>query len=106
VDINSSMVLKQGASREKLDDLGNFQKSRLFTKKGKVALEYAEAITYSDCKATDELFHMLKGHYTDDKIVELTAVISFQNLSSKFNSAFDIAPQGFCDLPSKNLTTK
>ena len=106
MNINFPMVLKQGASREKLDDLGNFQKSRLFTKKGKVALEYAEAITYSDCKATDELFHMLKGHYTDDKIVELTAVISFQNLSSKFNSAFDIAPQGFCDLPSKNLTTK
>ena len=47
VEINSSMVLKQGGSREKLDDLGHFQKSRPFT--------------YSDRKVTDELFHMLKG---------------------------------------------
>ena len=48
---------------------------------------------------TDELMAELRRHYTDDAIIELTALIAFQNLSSKFNSALDVPPQGFCRLP-------
>ena len=35
----------------------------------------------------------------EDGIVELTGLIAFQNMSSKFNSALDIPPQGFCKSP-------
>lgn len=101
VDINSSTVLKRGGSEAKLEELVSFKESKLFTEKEKIALEYAEAITYSDRKVTDELFERLKAHYNDDEIVELTGLISFQNLSSKFNSALDIAPQGFCRVAPK-----
>lgn len=38
----------------------------------------------------------LKSHFDDDAIIELTALIAFQNLSSKFNAALDVAAQGFC----------
>jgi hypothetical protein len=31
--------------------------------------------------------------------VELTGLIAFQNLSSKFNSALDVPSQGFCQIP-------
>ena len=31
--------------------------------------------------------------------VELTGLIAFQNLSSKFNAALGVPPQGFCELP-------
>jgi len=48
---------------------------------------------------TDELVEQLKGFFDDDGIVELTGLIAFQNLSSKFNSALDVPPQGFCKLP-------
>lgn len=99
VDINSSTMLKRGGSETKLKDLSNFRQSTLFTEKEKVALEYTEAITYNNRKVTNELFEMLKKHFTDDEIVELTGLIAFQNLSSKFNSALDIAPQGFCQVP-------
>ena len=34
-----------------------------------------------------------------EEIIELTAIIAYQNLSSKFNSALDIKPNGFCDIP-------
>jgi AhpD family alkylhydroperoxidase len=101
VDINSSTVLQRGGSDAKLEDLAKFQESKHFTEKEKAALEYAEAITYSDRKVTGELFERLKVHFTDDEIVELTGLISFQNLSSKFNSALDIAPQGFCRIAPK-----
>jgi AhpD family alkylhydroperoxidase len=101
VDINSSTVLKRGGSDARLEDLAKFKESDHFTEKEKASLEYAEAMTYSDRKVTEELFKKLKAHYNDDEIVELTGLISFQNLSSKFNSALDIAPQGFCRVAPK-----
>jgi alkylhydroperoxidase family enzyme len=41
----------------------------------------------------------LKVVFDDDTIVELTGLIAFQNLSSKFNSALDVPAQGFCSRP-------
>jgi hypothetical protein len=41
----------------------------------------------------------LKEHFDDDAIVELTALVAFQNMSSKFNGALAVPPQGFCRLP-------
>lgn len=38
--------------------------------------------------------------FDEDEIVELTGLIAFQNLSSKFNSALDVSSQGFCRLPT------
>lgn len=43
----------------------------------------------------------LKQHFDDDTIVELTGLIAFQNLSSKFNAALDIEAQGFCKAPNQ-----
>jgi alkylhydroperoxidase family enzyme len=48
---------------------------------------------------TDELIARLREFFDDDGIVELTGLIAFQNLSSKFNSALDVPSQGFCRLP-------
>ncbi len=44
----------------------------------------------------------------DDAIIELTGLIAFQNLSSKFNAALGVAPQGFCTppLPQDDRTVK
>ena len=36
-----------------------------------------------------------------DAIVELSALIAFQNMSSKFNAALAVPPQGFCRLPDQ-----
>jgi alkylhydroperoxidase family enzyme len=41
----------------------------------------------------------LKSVFDDDTIVELTGLVAFQNLSSKFNSALDVPAQGFCKQP-------
>ena len=96
VDLNSARVLSLGESEEKLQELPKFLESNLFTEKEKVALEYAEAITYTNQEVTDSLFSRLQEHFPDDEIIELTGLIAFQNCSSKFNSALEIPPQGFC----------
>ena len=48
----------------------------------------------------DAMIARLKRHFDDDAVVELTGLVAFQNLSSKFNSALGVAPQGFCRLPT------
>ncbi len=99
VDINSAILAKRSGSMDKVKKLAQWKESDLFDEKEKVVLEYTEAVTYSDQQVTDELIKRLKSFFDDDSIVELTGLIAFQNLSSKFNSALDVPPQGFCKLP-------
>ncbi len=104
VDINSATLSKRAGSMDKVEALEQWKESDLFDEKEKVVLEYTEAVTYSDQQVSDELIQRLKGFFDEDGIVELTGLIAFQNLSSKFNSALDVPPQGFCKLPAE--TTK
>ena len=71
----------------------------LFDELELAALDYAEAMTLSDQRVTDEQLTALRRHFDDDGIVELTALVAFQNLSSKFNTALAVPSQGFCHLP-------
>jgi AhpD family alkylhydroperoxidase len=96
VDINSSLVLKRGGDLARLSELDRFESSDLFTEREKAALVYAEAVTFSDRRPTAEHFVRLRRHFDDDAIIELTGLIAFQNLSSKFNAALGVEAQGFC----------
>lgn len=96
VDLNSATVLRRGASMDKLAKLDQFEDSDFFSEREKAALAYAEAVTYTDRHPTAEHFSRLRRHFNDDTIIELTGLIAFQNLSSKFNSALGVEPQGFC----------
>lgn len=102
VDINSATGLKRGVSGAQLAGLAEFETSPLFDARQKAALAYAEAMTRTDAGVDDTLMTRVKAHFNDDAIIELTALIAFQNMSSKFNAALGVAPQGFCriDPPS------
>lgn len=101
VDINSATLIKRGVSLEKIDALPEWRDSPLFDDLEKAALAYAEAITRSDGQVDDGMMAALRRHLDEDGIVELTGLIAFQNLSSKFNSALAVPPQGFCRIPSQ-----
>jgi AhpD family alkylhydroperoxidase len=105
VDINSATVLKRGVDEGKLAELARFVNSERFSSREKAALAYAQAMTYSDRSTTPAHFTQLRAHFDNDAIVELTALIAFQNLSSKFNAALGIEPQGFCALAPQPGTT-
>ena len=83
-----------GVSDDKILALAGYATSPLYTEAERVALEYADAITLSDREVTDELFARLRRLYEDDALVELTAVIAWENASSKFNRALRIPSQG------------
>jgi len=86
---------------EKLAEVTSWRDSTLFSEAERLALEYAERITYTDRKVDDALVEDLKRHFTDAQIVELTAAIAMENFRSKFNPALGIEAQGFCMVPKR-----
>jgi AhpD family alkylhydroperoxidase len=99
VDINSASGLKRGAAESKLADLPCFAESGAFTEREKIALRYAETVTDNTRRTDAALVEELRRHFDDDEIIELTALIAYQNMSSKFNAALGVPAQGFCALP-------
>ncbi len=100
VDINSATLLKRGVALDKINTLDTWSQSDLFSEIECIALEYAEAVTLRSSAIDEGLMRRLRERFSDDAIVELTALIAFQNLSSKFNSALGVPPQGFCRMPT------
>ncbi|MCP5073468.1 MAG: carboxymuconolactone decarboxylase family protein [Rhodobacteraceae bacterium] len=105
VDVNGATLEKRKVDEEKILALQGWRHSTLFTPIERAALEYAEAVTYTDGDITKAILTALRAHFDDDAIVELTGLIAFQNMSSKFNAALDIPPQGFCQLPDLGMDT-
>ncbi len=83
-----------GVSDEKILALPEYATSPLYSEAERAALEYADAITLSDREVGDELFARLRRFYDDDALVELTAIVAWENASSKFNRALRIPSQG------------
>jgi uncharacterized peroxidase-related enzyme len=100
-DINSAELLKRGGAEAKVEALGNWRTSDLFDDRERTVLDYAEKMTDSTQRVDDATVARLRRHFGDDAIVDLTGLIAFQNLSSKFNAALDVPPQGFCEIPSR-----
>ena len=98
VDINSATLQKRGVSDEKIEALADWRASEIFAADERLALDYAEAMTVNG--VDDALRARVKARWDEDAIVELTGLIAFQNLSSKFNAALDVPAQGFCRLPA------
>lgn len=96
VDLNSALALERHSTPEKLAALADYEASPLFSERQRAALAYAEAVTDPARRADDALFSRLQRHFTEQEIVELTALIAFQNMSSKFNAALGVPARGFC----------
>lgn len=86
---------------EKLAEAADWRQSKRFSPAERVALEYAERVTYTDQKVDDELIARLKQHFSDAQIVELTAAIALENFRSKFNPSLGVESQGFCMVGKK-----
>lgn len=82
-----------GVSTEKLDALSDYTTSPHYSQIERAALSYADAITLSDQDVDETLFNELSTHFEPDAIVELTAVIAWENASSKFNRALRVESQ-------------
>lgn len=101
IDINSATLQKRGVPEAKIDALADWRESPLFDESERIALEWTEAMTLNS--VDDALRARVKAALSEDALVELTGLVAFQNLSSKFNAALDVPAQGFCQIPPRAL---
>jgi alkylhydroperoxidase family enzyme len=88
--------MQAGADEDKVREIPTWRESGRFSDAERVALEYAEAMTVTGQRVSDELFARLKGSFDEAQIVELTAAVALENFRSKFNVPLGIESQGFC----------
>lgn len=96
VDANSAAALERRAAPQKLAALETFASSPLFSERERAALAYTAAVTDAAKRVDDACFERLRAHFDEQAVLELTALVAYQNLSSKFNSALVVPAQGFC----------
>jgi len=83
-----------GVPEGKILGLNEYAESPLYDAKEQAALQYADDITLSDRDVDDELFARVRGFFHEEALVELTAVIAWENSSSKFDRALRAPSQG------------
>ena len=92
--------MQNGLSQEQIDHMDSYAGSEAFSEREQLALEYAERITLSDQDVDDGFFAKLQAEFPESaQIVELTAIIAFENFRSKFNHALLVESNGICMLP-------
>jgi alkylhydroperoxidase family enzyme len=67
---------------------GDYAKSELFDAREKAVLRWAEAVTFNTAKSDDEAWALLKRHFTDVEIVELTMASALFNMINRLNDSF------------------
>lgn len=102
IDINGASYLAAGgAHADKLLSLAEWREAPCFSEQERQVLAYTESMTDSRQAVDDAQFARLRQYFDDDGLIELTALIAFQNMSSKFNAALAVPPQGFCGVGQK-----
>ena len=96
VDLGSQICRNSGFSDEELLALARYRSSELFSEREKLALDYAVAVMRTPVEVSDQLFARMKEEFSDEQLVELTALLTVVNLD-RFNAAFGIGSAGFSE---------
>ena len=92
----------EGLDEAKASQVPRWRESPVFTSLERDVLEYAEAMTETPPRVTDDLSARLLEQLGAAAMVELTASVAFANLTTRSNTAMGIEAQGFsraCTLP-------
>jgi alkylhydroperoxidase family enzyme len=100
---------KKGITEQQLQDIARFESSPNFNELEKITLRLAADLTRTPANVSDELYAALRAHFSDRQLVELTAVITWENARARFNRVYDIPAEGFskgqfCPLPEHSLS--
>ncbi|MGH9247871.1 MAG: carboxymuconolactone decarboxylase family protein [Acidimicrobiales bacterium] len=102
LDFGYFMAHNEGLDEAKASEVPRWRESPVFTSLERDVMEYAEAMSETPPRVTDELFARLLEQLGAPVMVELTAVVGFENMAARNNTALGIESEGFskaCELP-------
>jgi AhpD family alkylhydroperoxidase len=91
-----------GLDEVKASEVPRWRESQVFTSLERDVMEYAEAMSETPPRVTDDLSDRLLEQLGAPAMVELVASVAFANMSTRSNTALGIEAQGFskaCKLP-------
>jgi alkylhydroperoxidase family enzyme len=88
---------KAGISEAQLHDLASFEESQAFEEREKLVLRLTVGMTRTPAAVDDKLFAALRREFSEPQLVELVTAIAWENYRSRFNRAFGVLTEGFCD---------
>ena len=93
LDMHVKQAKIRGERELRLYHVSIWRESPLFTSKERAALELTEALTkISDKGITDDLYQMMKEHFTDVEISELTFAIATINMWNRLQIVSQMTP--------------
>ncbi len=98
-----------GLDEAKASEVPRWRESSVFTPLERDVMEYAEAMTETPPRVTDDLSARLLDQLGAPAMVELTAWVAVANLYTRSNTALGIESQGFskaCKLPLAQPSTR
>jgi 4-carboxymuconolactone decarboxylase len=96
VDLGSQICRNSGLSEEELLGLPRYSQSELFSEREKAALDYTVAVMRTPVEVTDELVERMKEHFSEQQLVEITALLTLVNID-RFNAALGVGSAGFSE---------
>jgi alkylhydroperoxidase family enzyme len=86
-------ALKEGLTPEQVSAIANWPSSNLFSDRQRALLAYTDAMT-RDIDVADDVFAVLRKHFSERQIVELTMLIGAYNMLTRFLKALKVDPEG------------
>jgi alkylhydroperoxidase family enzyme len=102
LDFSYFRAHNEGLDEAKASEVPRWRESPVFTSLEREVMEYAEAMTETPPRVTDELSARLLEQLGAPALVELTAVVGFANMNARCNTGLEIEAPGFskvCALP-------
>ena len=107
LDFNYFQAHNEGLDETKASEVPRWRESSVFTPLERDVMEYAEAMSETPPRVTDQLSARLLEQLGAAAMVELASSVAFANMSTRTNAALGIESQGFskaCSLPRATRT--
>ncbi|PRB04356.1 carboxymuconolactone decarboxylase family protein [Microbacterium sp. MYb64] len=97
LDLHYFMAHDKGLDEEKAREVPIWRESTRFTRRERLVMEYAEAMSLTPPAVTDELSDALLAELGAPALLELAAKVGYLNATARSNIALGIHSDGFAD---------
>jgi alkylhydroperoxidase family enzyme len=99
MDFSAAVSARSGVNGEDLAALdGDYRSSDRFTDLEKDVIRLAEKLTSTPADVPQALYDSVAERLTAAQLVELIELIATENHRARFNRAFEIGSQGYCEV--------
>ena len=95
IDFGTMLQRLDGLDIERLREIDDYATSPKFSREERLAIAYADGMTATPVRVTDEQVAELVETFGEKGVIELTYQISLENMRARMNSALGITEQGF-----------